>query len=190
MAHHEGVTYQPVEDAGAAAWFGGADVDVWTKIACGPPGYDEYVRVFFVNETERPDVAEPAMPAVVDILAAHTTTSEECFVALWEGNGGTTPPGPEFDIFDDLLGSVRRYVLLSAPAGRLFDVGTFEPGEELWPEPHAVWPADRAWFIAADVDPEWCTVGTTHKAAAALLADPRLDTELVPYGERLTESGR
>lgn len=187
------MTYEPLHDAEPAEWFATADVDPWAKIDCGPPGFEEYVRVFFINVDERPDFAEPAMPALIDALTPHTGTPEVCFVALWEGYGADTlPPGPTFEIFDDAPHDwpIRKYVLLAAPLARLFVPGTFQPGETLFEEAHALWPADRSWFIAADVDPEWCTVGTTHVVAAELLADPRFETELVPYGTRLTDSGR
>lgn len=187
---HRLVPYTPLQDARAADWFADADVDVWTKIAFGPPGYPEYVRVFFVNETDRSDFAEPAMPAILELLDRHTT-SNECFVALWEGYGaGSLPPGPRFDAVEEELGPVRTYVLLRAALNQLFEVGTFEPDQALFEEPHAIWPADRSWFIAADVDPEWCTVGTTREAALAILADPRFDAESISYGERLTVEGR
>ncbi len=183
--------YSPLQDARAADWFADADVNVWTKIAFGPPGYPAYVRVFFVNETERSDFADPAMPEIVDLLGEHTTSAEECFVALWEGYGaGSLPPGPRFDIVEPGVGSVRRYVLLRSALDQLFKLGTFEPGETLYEEAHAIWPADRSWFIAADVDPEWCTVGTTHEAAFEILADPRFDAESISYGERSTVEGR
>jgi hypothetical protein len=155
-------------------------------------GYDEYVRVFLVNDAERPDFADPAMPAALDVLRSHTGTPDDCFVALWTGYGANVlPPGPRFDISDSRYGGpVRTYVLLEAPLDRLFEHGMFQADQTLYEEPHAIWPADRAWFIAADVDPEWCTVGAAHEAAAELLADPRFDSEFVPYGTRLTDAGR
>ena len=41
--------------------------------------------------------------------------------------------------------------------------------------PAFVWPADRAWCIARDVDPHWAGIGADTRAIDRLIADPRLD---------------
>ena len=83
-----------------------------------------------------------------------------------------------------------EYVLLEAPLNGLFEPGAFGGDEVLLDEPHAVWPADKAWFIASDVDPDWFTIGTTRRAAEQVLTDPRFDAESVTYGTRMTIAGR
>jgi hypothetical protein len=43
------------------------------------------------------------------------------------------------------------------------------------PELAFVWPADRAWCVAFDVDPHWAGIGASVEAVDALVADENLD---------------
>jgi hypothetical protein len=43
------------------------------------------------------------------------------------------------------------------------------------PEPAFLWPADRAWCVACDVDPHWAGIGGSAALVASLTDDPRLD---------------
>lgn len=64
--------------------------------------------------------------------------------------------------------------------GRLADVGDWGAAEG-WPghfrtmPPAFVWPADRAWCLANDVDPHRAGIGASAAAVADLVADTRLD---------------
>ena len=55
------------------------------------------------------------------------------------------------------------------------------------PEPALVWPADRAWCVARDVDPHWAGIGADTHVIDQLVSDTRLDlvradpTEQQPY---------
>ena len=64
------------------------------------------------------------------------------------------------------------------------EVGHLSPGR-LWPDmpdPAFIWPADRAWCLANDVDPHWAGIGADASAIDNLVADPRLD--VVPADPR------
>lgn len=73
----------------------------------------------------------------------------------------------------------RAYWLFRGP---LADVGAWDTAQE-WPgrcrldqaEPAFVWPADRAWCLARDVDPHWAGIGGTPPLITRLMTDPRLD---------------
>jgi hypothetical protein len=73
----------------------------------------------------------------------------------------------------------RAYWLFQGP---LSDAGSWEAADG-WPErgsqqgaePAFVWPEDRAWCVAKDVDPHWAGIGGTHALIEYLAADPRLD---------------
>lgn len=41
--------------------------------------------------------------------------------------------------------------------------------------PTLIWPADRAWFVAGDVDLDSTYVGGSHDLIAAILAEPDLE---------------
>jgi hypothetical protein len=76
----------------------------------------------------------------------------------------------------------RAYWLLRGP---LADVGAWESARG-WPsrfrldeaEPAFVWPADRAWCVANDVDPHWVGVGGGHEPISQLTSDRQLDVIL------------
>jgi hypothetical protein len=41
--------------------------------------------------------------------------------------------------------------------------------------PAFVWPADRTWCVAADIDPHWAGIGASSLSIKRLIADRRLD---------------
>jgi hypothetical protein len=53
------------------------------------------------------------------------------------------------------------------------------------PNPAFVWPADRAWCVANDVDPHWAGIGGSAAAIADLLADSLLDAVPAEFGAPL-----
>ncbi len=70
---------------------------------------------------------------------------------------------------------MRSYFLFRGP---LSDVGKWGDGfsdrHDQW-EPAFVWPADRAWCVAKDVDPHPAGIGAASAVIDQLIADPRLD---------------
>ncbi|MFP5372124.1 MAG: hypothetical protein ACLGI3_15455, partial [Actinomycetes bacterium] len=73
----------------------------------------------------------------------------------------------------------RAYWLFRGP---LAEVGSWDtaqgcPGQcELGAaQPAFVWPADRAWCFAQDVDPHWAGIGGGTPLVDQLVADPLLD---------------
>lgn len=90
--------------------------------------------------------------------------------------------GPRVDLHDD-----RAYLLFRGPAASVGQWGArpFAPDlDRTLPPASITWPADRAWFIASDVDPEWLCVGGSHAMIAAVLAHPDLDAEPATYGDQ------
>ena len=43
------------------------------------------------------------------------------------------------------------------------------------PPPAFIWPADRSWCVALDVDPHYAGIGARSEAIARLVAHPALD---------------
>jgi hypothetical protein len=122
---------------------------------------------------------------VRDILAPFTSTPDECFFGWWVGVDVDTPvqpAGPVFSITTSIHGDprvpMRDYHLF---AGTSADAHDFEV--ESLDLVHLTWPADRAWFIAADTDPDWFGVGGPQTAIDELLADPAVNAVDVTYGE-------
>jgi hypothetical protein len=109
--------------------------------------------------------------ALVEVLAAATTTPDAVFVAVWEGFGDVPvqrfPGAAQLDTYN------RGHFLLRGPlTGVLSPVavaGFDQPAAGLW------WPADRAWFVATEIDFEWTFIAGDHPLMERLLADPRLE---------------
>ena len=126
------------------------------------------------------------------MLAEHTTTPDECFFALWDGYGDlhgspavgvvtddgaelVVPPAFPPEVMDGPRVRLpnRDFLLFAGPLADAGEWGAagFAPG---WPPrrlspPTLVWPADRAWFVASEIDLPWTGVAGSHRLVADLL---------------------
>lgn len=66
----------------------------------------------------------------------------------------------------------RAYHLFEGP---LEAIHQWQPGELV---PAFLWPQDRSWCIASDVDSHWVGIGATERVAAKLVASEDLDIVL------------
>ena len=80
----------------------------------------------------------------------------------------------------------REFYLFAGPLGTEVNWGAADYAHgfprDFPTEPALMWPADHAWFMAGDVDPDWIGVGGTQDLIDALLADPGLDAVPTAYG--------
>jgi len=176
------VSLSPVPDRSAADWVARSDLPWDRLVTFGPAGFDAYARLRFLPDPVRrgqresdahPDWRSPDQAAtLLAVLAGHTATPDDCFVGLWDGLGGpqSTPDAASFAV------PHRSYWLVRGP---LTDLLGSAP-EWLAPYlvdglPAFVWPADRAWCVARDVDPHWAGIGGTAALVSRLVTDPRLD---------------
>lgn len=136
------------------------------------------------------------------VLARHTGTPEDCFFGLWDGFGdihgspsvallgigrqhrsripGAFPAG----VLDGPRVQIphRDYILFRGP---IEEAGDW-PATELAPgrprvinSPNVIWPRDRAWFVATEIDLPWTGVACTRELAEELVSDVALNAELV-----------
>lgn len=114
-----------------------------------------------------------ALHALMSVLRAHTTTPNECFVGVWEGVGWIEPErvqAPRLQL------PQRTHLVLKGTLDLLGHVGWIGfDGRLVHEAPNVIWPADRAWFVATDVDQESTYVGATQTLIKALIADPELE---------------
>lgn len=139
---------------------------------------------------------------LVAILARHTSTPGDCFFGLWVGFGDlhgspavgllrrgreqppAVPPafpaevlaGPKVEIPN------RSYFLFRGALDHAGHWGAADlaPGHHRpINSPNLMWPDDRAWFVATEIDSPWTGVAGSSALWEELLADPVLDTELV-----------
>jgi hypothetical protein len=66
----------------------------------------------------------------------------------------------------------RAYWLFQGP---LADIGTWDGAGPAQTQPAFVWPVDRAWCVAWDVDPHWLGIGGGTPLLSGLAGDPLLD---------------
>ena len=165
-----------------------SDVDWWDLVRYGPPGFDVYVRIAFSQQLDA-NVVNPSDQAPADalrtalaVLASYTTTPATGYAAIWEGWTGVTsvPQAPRVEIPN------RAMLLFTGPVDALRDapaVAWYGSAAHIAQEPHLVWPEDRAWCVACEVDEEIeFTVGCSDEAAQAL-ANALGAVRRVRYGE-------
>ena len=154
-----------------------------------------------------PEVLDP----VLEVLAAFTPPDSECVAALWEGWGWLSPGGWALLRADDdptpappspaalpaevlalprLTLPGRNYLLFRGPLEAVRRMGHQITDDWFDPQsPSLLWPADRSWCLATEIDFDSTLVGGPRELVAALLAESRLEAWQVEPGDDLTEAG-
>jgi hypothetical protein len=107
---------------------------------------------------------------LVDVLRRHTSTPGDVHFGIWSGFGFIVGEAPT------LVLPAREHWLLRGPIDLAAENMAAEPSEQsvsLW------WPADRAWFVATDIDQVTTYVGGSAGCVADLLAHPLLEAARV-----------
>ncbi|MBB4687396.1 hypothetical protein [Amycolatopsis jiangsuensis] len=175
------IQYQP--DISPAEWLVRADTPEFQKIAFGPGGYGAYARLRFIPDPVRDgqhetDVRVPEGHAseieqarrALRVLGRFTSASDECYFCVWEGYSDVRLP-PEAREGGVVL-PYRRDALFR---GSLSDLDGWEDVFNGGHPPAFVWPGDRRWCFASDVDPHWAGIGGAAEAMEALLGEPGID---------------
>lgn len=119
--------------------------------------------------------------ALVEVLRGHTGTPDDVFFGVWSGFGFVV--GPPAVTAPALALPGRDHWLLRGPIDLAASNMAEEPSEQsasLW------WPADRAWFVATDIDLVTTFVGGSAACIADVLACPALEAARVPVDQRFT----
>jgi hypothetical protein len=130
--------------------------------------------------------------ALVQLLPAHTTTPDVCWLCLWEGYGYNNavwmtfsfgeasrddppPPPPQMGPphWADLYERAKRvrlpgrdYILFK---GSIAHAQGWDEGPNLW------WPEDRAWCVASEIDFPYTYVGGSKALIDDILRHPDLE---------------
>ena len=175
---------RPAASPEAARWLLRADVDWWDLVRYGPPGFDVYVRIALVQDADGVGAAgeEPALRTALATLASCTVTPDRGYAAIWEGwtGGDPAPRAPRVPI------PHRTMLLFTGPVEALRDAPALAwyGSAQGYQEPHLVWPEDRSWCLACEVDEEIeFTVGCSIDAAQALADALPGVVRRVQYGE-------
>ena len=173
---------RPAADAQPGQWLLRSDVDGWDLVRYGAPGFDVYVRIALAQGPDDVDPEQPALRVALATLATCTATPETGYAAIWEGwtSRDPAPRAPRLPIPN------RAMLLFTGPVRALRDAPSLAwyGSARCCQEPHLVWPEDRAWCVACEVDEEieftvGCSVGASRALESALAGAVRR----VDYGE-------
>lgn len=176
---------RPCADLSAAAWLSTSDASPERLISFGPAVFPAYARLRYVPDPIRPGMAEADAQRLIDqatdvevarvaleALARYSSSTDHCYVCVWDGYGLFR----DHEIARHPLVTLphRRYVLFTAVLDDLASWNDLFTSECDWP-PAFVWPEDRRWFFASDVDPHWAGIGADTSVIDQLIADTGLD---------------
>ena len=180
---------RPAADADAAQWLLRSDVDWWDLVRYGPPGFDVYVRIALAQDVgadadnRSGEAPVDAVRAALAALGSYTATPSKAYAAIWEGWTSMAPPpqAPRVEIPN------RAMLLFTGPVEALRDapaVAWYGSAAGIYQDPHLVWPEDRAWCLACEVDEEIeFTLGCSGEASQALARALPGAVRRVRYGE-------
>jgi hypothetical protein len=209
-------------DVSKAAWFATRD-ESWVQLCClGPSGFERYARLFppipdGIDVTDPQDLAslegdlpDAQLQRLVNALARHTSTPDDCLFALWDGNGEiyggaavavlsrrrsrwrrtarTVPPAFPREVMVAPRVSIpnRSYLLFAGPLAEAGQWGAADlvPGRlRRISSPNLMWPADHAWFVASEIDQPWTGIGGSAALIDDLLSNEGLDVEPTELSE-------
>jgi hypothetical protein len=141
-----------------------------------------YVRVAFADVADL-DGEDPSLRTALATLAGHTTTPSSGYAAIWEGwtSREPAPRAPRVSIPN------REMLLFTGSVDELRDapaLAWYGSAQGIYQEPHLVWPEDRAWCLACEVDEEIeFTVGCSVDASRALARALPGAVRRVRYGQ-------
>jgi hypothetical protein len=140
---------------------------------------------------ERGDLCPEILEPLYTLLERYTSRAEHCFFGVWTGwtvialranpqgtsvrgkeelpriRSGDDIPGPRFGL-PSLAG--RDYALLSGPLGAATEIAESDESGGLAPtSPTLVWPADRSWFLASEIDFDSTLVGGSSDLIGAIV---------------------
>lgn len=151
------------------------------------------------------------LAALLDVLAGHTGTPDDCWACVWEGYAwvakvpgsialfGFTddgePPvlehGPPGFTAEQLAGPRvrhpnRSYLLLRGPLTSVRLIGDQVTPDWFDPQsPNLWWPADRTWCVGTEIDLDSTLVAGSRALVDELLAHPVLEAVEVQPGDSL-----
>lgn len=197
------VTFLPCSDQTPAKWIATSDVNWWSVVTLGPPGFGTYARLRFIpdpayeGQTENEVAGMYNVPSDTDqlrlavkTLLQHTSPIVDGYVLLWDGWGEDAFPEAVLRTPRVVLPNREYYLCKVSLAG--FVSGIVENAWQAetnhpMPLPSFIWPSDQSWCITKDVDPHWAGIGGDQDLIEQLLAEHSLDVvpletnEILPF---------
>lgn len=161
---------------------------------------------------DRGDLLPDRLESLCGVLGRHTPDPEHCFFGLWTGwnlvamhfserRAGEEPVPPASSRSGNEIAGPRLalppnagrdYVLLAGSLSAAADIrlGDGEVSGGLAPtSPNLIWPADRSWFLASEIDFDSTLVGGTKKLVDAIVASEGLEAWPVEPLDSLAADG-
>jgi hypothetical protein len=138
---------------------------------------------------EEPDAGNldpDVLAALLDVLAGHTATPQECWFCLWEGWGGIVgePDQPRVQV------PGRELLLFTGPLPAAARTGSRVAMDLFVPQsPNLFWPRDHAWCVGTEVDLDSTLVAGSAALVDAVLACPALEAWPVGPEDSLARDG-
>jgi hypothetical protein len=160
----------------------------WHTISTAPPTDSPTGAVSWPGSDPEVGNLPPAMLAsVLEVLAGFTADPGDCYHAVWDGWGwrhGDGATGP-------LLSHPNRdYLLFHGPLRAALSIGHQVTADWRLPQsPSLLWPADRSWLLATEIDFDSTLVGGSTQLVQELLQATRLEAWPVGIDDDLTIDG-
>jgi len=117
---------------------------------------------------------------LLDVLTRHTTTSDQCWFAVWNGFGAARADVQSAPIFHV---PTRDYHLLAGPIEAAAETALNPPWKQ---SPNLWWPDDRSWCVATEIDLNTTYIGCDELCSREILALPELEAEPVAPDDGIT----
>ena len=105
------------------------------------------------------------------VLERHTESPDSCWIGVWEGFGGFRAGIPSTE---SISTRHRRWRLFRGPL-RALELSFIEP-RHTHQSANLLWPQDRGWFVATEIDNDSTYVGGSEDLVADLLDCSELET--------------
>ena len=184
---------QPVKWATVAEWAGRVHHPLMSFEGISSPVADHGLRLPpWREDPNHGSLDEEVATELSALLGQFTDTPEHCYFGVWEGygqySGGAAlltsdgrgrplPPPRDIRRAQRLRGCDRNYLLYT---GELQDITAFY-ANFLSEPPNIWWPADRAWFVATDIDLDSTYIGAGQECIDALFRHPALEAVPAAY---------
>jgi hypothetical protein len=159
----------------------------WHKISTAPPtGSQTGASSWPGSDPEVGNLAPAVLADMLEIIAGLTPDPGDCYHAVWDGWGWL--PG---EVLGPRLSHPQRdYLLFHGPLRAALSIG--DEGTADWRPPQSpslLWPSDRSWLLATEIDFDSTLVGGSAELVEELLQAPRFEAWPVGIDDDLTIDG-
>ena len=161
----------------------------WDSIDVGPGHDRDEAAASIPGPPAQGHLAPRALAALTAVLAEHTADPSRCYFGIWDGWGspqnaaGTTPIGT-------ISLPQRNYDLYAGPLRLATRFGHRPTANWILPQsPSLIWPGDRSWFVATEVDFDSTLIGGSAPLIFDILAITTLESWPVEPDDSVAHDG-